>query len=51
MLAHPDDFEPFLEDDEKWEPYVKRISEAGNFTLVAAILLATALSVPTLGLS
>ena len=43
MRANRDDFEPFIEDDEKWDAYVERMGEdgtwAGNMELQAASLV------------
>ena len=43
MKANKDDFEPFIEDDEKWDAYVERMGEdgtwAGNMELQAASLV------------
>ena len=43
MKANRDDFEPFIEDDEKWDAYVERMGEdgtwAGNMELQAASLV------------
>ena len=40
LEANRDNFEPFIEDDEKWEVYIARMSEdgtwAGNMELQAA---------------
>ena len=46
MRANRDAFEPFLEDDEKWDAYVERMAEdgtwAGNVELQAASLVCMA---------
>jgi len=40
MLANREHFEPFIEDDEKWDPYIARMAEdgtwAGNMEVQAA---------------
>lgn len=40
MEAHPDDFSPFMEDDEKWDDYVPRMKTerewGGQLEIVAA---------------
>ena len=46
MESSRDDFEPFIEDDEKWDAYIERMSEdgtwAGNMELQAASLVCMA---------
>ena len=46
MKSNRDDFEPFIEDDEKWDAYIERMSEdgtwAGNMELQAASLVCMA---------
>ena len=46
MQANRDNFEPFIEDDEKWDAYIERMSEdgtwAGNMELQAASLVCMA---------